>query len=284
MLPEDMDKAWSKMWAESHSKARAKPDFGEGKESYAGRLSQAQYALHRVCEDSLEAIVEGCQRELFAMYGSIANMGKVRKTGKEFTFRTQDGGQIKSSVLVPDRFAIPNAVSTLVLVRDLRAHYREAGIDPDRLAEHLPTWGDVVRDKCYSQLVEYGGFNIKLGQALESESSDHTEWNQRRCHRPDAQGVHAVTEAGDIDLQAHRTFEKTLSCYDELYQCSEGAGQTQSTSKGMESAFSPITVIGKSKGPAKLRALDGIAKLEKREIDTDPSSWKVKRFKFKLET
>ena len=260
MLPEDMDKAWSKMWAESHSKARAKPDFGEGKESYAGRLSQAQYALHRVCEDSLEAIVEGCQRELFAMYGSIANMGKVRKTGKEFTFRTQDGGQIKSSVLVPDRFAIPNAVSTLVLVRDLRAHYREAGIDPDRLAEHLPTWGDVVRDKCYSQLVEYGGFNIKLGQALESEFSDHTEWNQRRCHRPNAQGVNAVTEDGDIDLQAHRTFEKTLSCYDGLYQCSEGAGQTQSTSKGMESAFSPITVIGKSKGPAKLRALDGIAR------------------------
>ena len=187
-------------------------------------------------------------------------MGKVRQTSEEFTFRTQDGGQLKSSVLVPDIFAIPNAVSTYVLVRDLRAHYRERGFDPDRLAEHLPTWGDVVSDKCLEQLVKYGGFNIKQGQSLGSESSDRAEWNQRRCHRPDAQGVHAVTEAGDIDLEAHRTFEKTLSCYPELYQCSEQAGQTQSTSKGMEAAFSPITVIGKSKGPAKLRMLDAIAR------------------------
>jgi hypothetical protein len=263
MLPEDMEKEWAKEWAESHSKARATPDFEVGKESYAGRLSQAQYALHSVCEDSLEAIVEGCQRELFGMYGSIANMGKVRKTVEEFNFFTQDGGQsrqVKSSVLVPDKFAIPNAVSTLVLVRDIKAHYEEQGIDPDRLAEHLPTWADVVHGESFNELVQFGGFTIEPGQASRNKSLDRKEWNQRRCHRPDPQSVRAVTAAGDTDLVAHQTFEKTLSCYSKLLQCSEEAGQTQGTSKGMESTFSPITVIGKSKGPAKLRMLDGIAR------------------------
>jgi hypothetical protein len=259
MLPEDMQKAWSEMWAKSHSRMRAKQDFDEGMESYAGRLSQAQYALHCVCKDSAEAIIEGCQRELFALYGFIANMGKTRKTEEEFTFSEQDGAHFKSRVLLPDTFAVPNAVSAFIMARDLREHYREQGIEPDVLAEHLPTWGNVVRDEYLKELIEYGGFNIEPGQALEAEYTSREEWDDRRCHRP-AIGVRAVRGDGSVDLDAYRKFERTISCFDKLYQCSEGAGHVQGTSKGMESTFSPITVIGKSKGPAKHRLLDAIAR------------------------
>ena len=245
LLPADSQRAWSEWWTESHPHMKARPDFQEGCDSQAGRLSQAFWLLRRVCDDSAEAIIQATQRELFALYGSLANMNKTLLTEK-YTFRNPDGGTFDSPVLIPDKFAIPNTVSQFVMVRDLRAHYREKGIEPDELMQHLPTWGRVVGDICFAQMAEFGGFNVELGQATANNSITREEWDRRRCHKPNHQGANVVKPVSngealqDLDEAVYQNFEKTLSCFADLHQSSEEAGHILGTSKGMESIFSHI--------------------------------------------
>ena len=240
-------------------------DFQEGCDSQAGRLSQAFWLLHRVCDDSAEAIIQATQRELFAFYGSLANMNKTLLT-EEYTFRNPDGGTFDSPVLIPDKFAIPNTVSQFVMVRDLRAHYREKGIEPDELMKHLPTWGRVVGDKCLAQMAEFGGFNVEPGQATANHSITREEWARRRCHKPNHQGAHVVKAVANgealqqIDESVYEKFEKPLSCFADIHQCSEEAGHILGTSKGMESNFSHITVNARSKNSSTFRTLEAFGR------------------------
>ena len=265
LLPADSQRAWSEWWTESHPHMKARPDFQEGCDSQAGRLSQAFWLLRRVCDDSAEAIIQATQRELFALYGSLANMNKTLLTEK-YTFRNPDGGTFDSPVLIPDKFAIPNTVNQFVMVRDLRAHYREKGIEPDELMKHLPTWGRVVGDKCFAQMAEFGGFNVEPGQTTANHSITREEWARRRCHEPNHQGAYVVKAVSNgealqqLDESIYENFEKPLSCFADLHQCSEVAGHILGTSKGMESIFSHITVNARSKPSSTFRALEAFGR------------------------
>ena len=192
MLPEDSRRAYDEMLAKSHSAMKAGPDFNEGRNSHAGRVSQAYWLLRQVCQNNIDRIVKGGQRELFAVYGWVAAMGKTCLT-EEIAFRSPDGVVSTSRVVVADKFAVPNAVSTLVAARDLGAHYAEQGIDGDALMMHLPSWASVLGPEARPQLVAFGGFNTTLGVGTANAQMSFKEWDMRRCHAPDAAGPQVVT-------------------------------------------------------------------------------------------
>ena len=233
MLPEDSLELWK--WA--HEKQIQKnPDLGvggEGWDSYAARISRGQWLAIQVFEDCVSAITKrncGMHRELFGVSGFMANMATVIKSVTQYTIRGSGGKTFRSSVVIPGQFAQANAANALVMGRDLLAHYRNKGIGSGDVLKRLPTYCGTWSEEGMQQLQDY--------------------ICQPDGRNPTGAGAKVIDENGQVDLKAYKDLKQPLSFYPIPDKCSRQAGSILNNSKKVEASFSPMTVIGNTKGNA----------------------------------
>ena len=221
MLPEDSLELW-------------KQDFPllaqQERESYAVRVSQAQWLTRRVTEDCVAAVVAthgGMHRELFGISGWIANMGKSMKSLDVYKIFLPSGTAVESQLVIPCEFAVPNAVNALVQARDLVAHYEKMGISKPELVKRLPTycqwWNDLEQ------------LNPYIRQEKGVASADGSK----------------VIDSKGLNISPI----KPLSCFPQVDKCSRQASTCICNSKPVESSFSPMKVVGRGKGQASFALL-----------------------------
>lgn len=226
MLPEDSLKLWEK--------AHPKHVVGVvGWNSVPARISQGQWLAIQVFEDCVAAITKrncGMHRELYGASGFIANMGMAIKSILQYSIRLADGKNIRSSVVIPGPLARSNAANAFVMGRDLLAHYRNKGISTEDVLKRLPTYCGTWSQEGMQQLLQY--------------------IRQRHGREPSENGATVMDSRGQIDLEAHKELKLPLSCFHIPDKCSRQAKSILNNSKKVESSFSPLTVIGRSKGHA----------------------------------
>ena len=233
MLPEDSLELWK--WAHE-KKIQNNPDLsvgGEGWDSYAARISRGQWLAVQVFEDCVGAITKrncGLHRELFGVSGFMANMATVIKSITQYTIQRPDSKKFRSSVVIPGQFAQANAANALVMGRDLLAHYRNKGIGSDEVLKRLPTYCKTWSEEGMQQLLEY--------------------ICQPEGRNPSGAGAKVIDKFGQVDLKAYKDLKQPLSFYPIPDKCSRQAGSILNNSKKVESSFSPMTVIGNTKGNA----------------------------------
>ena len=244
MLPDDSLQHWKQ--ANSHlaeltagsagSNASAKhKQLFQGLESFAARVSQAQWLVMRVAEDCVNAIVRvhgGMHRELFGISGWIANMGKSIKSPHAHKIQQPGGATVQSQVVIPDKFAVPNAVNAFVQARDLLAHYEKMGIQKGELLKRLPTYC-----RWWATLEQLKGF---INQEVKRVSGD---------------GQQTIGRDGYLIFGAHTSLLKPLSFFPEADKCSRQASTCLCNSKPVESSFSPMKVVARGKGQARFALL-----------------------------
>jgi hypothetical protein len=239
MLPEDSQKRWAEAnpkMAELIAKIPGQDadskhtQFYEGNETYAARVSQAQWLVLQTVRASAEALcnnVRGMHRELYGVSGWIANMGKSQRSDRVQRVQMPGGKIEESPLVIPGNLSLPNAVNAYVQARDLLAHYEGKGISRDELVKCLPTycqwWLDV------DQIRDF------INQTVGSDSQD---------------GPRVIDTCGAGYSKAQECLLKPLSCFPQLDQCSAQASACINNSKVVESSFSPMKVIGRSKGIA----------------------------------
>ena len=274
MLPEDS----LKRWAESKSKAAdliascpgqdasaRHRQLYEGHDTYGSRVSQAQWLVRQVVQSCAEAICRpqrGMHRELFGVPGWIANMGKTRLTNDVLRIQKPGGGIIESKLVIPDSLALANAVNAFIQARDVMAHYEGKGTSKEKLVKCLPTycrwWQDADQIRGY--------INQLRSEGLDSQD-----------------GPNVIDSSGAVDSDF--IFPKPLSCFPEPNTCSIEAAACICTGKPVESSFSPMKVVGRSKGQAGFALLSMIyrrhnfvtAGLDSKEIITRDKAlyWKA---------
>lgn len=227
-------------------------------DSYAARMSQAQWLFIQTAENAARCITDAMQRELFAISGPIANLGNTRRM--EVLLRTECAGNGRTTVVVPTTFAKPNAVVALVMGRDLLAHHVEKdGMPADEVLKRLPTYARVWSEEGQKQLRQYfetdeAGIEAQIVDAQASLDA----W---------------VKTDGTPTPWASTVLSKTVSAYNVLDRCSQEAAHVQSTSGPCEAAFSIVSVIGKMKGFLGIEGTDMLfRKLNYPSCSVDPAA------------
>jgi len=242
MLPEDSQKRWAEAHPEmaeliskipgQHANSKHTQLYA-GSESFAARVSQAQWLLLQTVRACTNALCDnGMHRELYGVSGWIANMGKSQETSRAYRIQMPNGSIVVSPLVIPGEHAFANAVNAYVQARDLLAHYEEKGISKKELVKKLPSycqwWMDVdqIRD-----------FFNQTGKSA---------WRD---------GPKVIDSGGAVDSKAHESLLKPLSFFPQLARNSADASACINNSKVVESSFSPMKVIGRSKGQAKFAFL-----------------------------
>ena len=257
MLPEDSMHIWKRCF----------PELAEDEyvDSYVARMSQAQWLFVQVAEDVVEAVIKWCLRELYHMYGFIANTGKTVKSNKAYTFEKADKTTYQSEALIPGPFAHANAVVTLVQGRDMIAHYKELGISREELLRRLPKpVAGCLSEEGTNQIRQFLGINedadnafLELIAKIGGDEAVNAPF-YRGCHLPEEGRDRAVKEDGRFDLSLYRQLRKATSCFPKLVQHSAEASNTQSTSKPIEGAFSPLTANARVRGAPEMPLMSGV--------------------------
>lgn len=238
ILPEDSLQFWKEAnpklaevmakSPDSNASARHK-QFFEGQGSRAARISQAQWLVKRVAEDCVNAIVRvhgGMHRELFGISGWIARMGQSIMSPDSHKIPLPGGSTVDSQIVIPCKFAVPNAVNAFVQARDLLAHYENMGIQKGELLKRLPTYC-----RWWDSLEQIMGF---IKQKVKFVSSDGQQM---------------------IDRDGFLIVGVPLSFFPEVDKCSRQASTCLCNSKPVESSFSPLKVVARGKGQARFALL-----------------------------
>ena len=242
MLPEDSQKRWAEAYPEmaeliakipsQHADAKHTQLYA-GSESFAARVSQAQWLLLQTVRACANALCDnGMHRELYGVSGWIANMGRSQQTARAYRIQMPNGIIVVSPLVIPGDHALANAVNAYVQARDLLAHYEEKGISKHELVKKLPSYCQWWMD-----LDQIRGFFEQTGESA---------WRD---------GPKVIDSGGAVDSKAHESLLKPLSFFLILARCSADAGACINNSKVVESSFSPMKVIGRSKGQAKFAFL-----------------------------
>jgi hypothetical protein len=231
-------------------------DFYE--DSYAARMSQAQWLFIQTAENAARCITVAMQRELYAISGVIANMGKTRKV--DVVLSQQGGTSERATVLVPDTFSKANAVVALVMGRDLLSyHVKKDGLSVDEVLKRLPTYARAWSEEGLNQLMQY----------------IETDRTGIKAQIVDAEGCVdlLVRRGGKPTPWASAVLAKTVSAYSVLDKCSQEAANILATSSPCESAFSMVSVIGKMKGFLGMESTDMLfRKLNYYSCRVDPAA------------
>ena len=240
MLPEDSLELWKEDFPELARMTAEAPglnaDFKhrhiyEGRESFAAGVSQAYWLMLRVTRDCRQSLVKvhgGMHRELFQFSGWIASL-RLCKLSPQHRIRLKDGSEVLSSVVMSHDLARASAANLFVLSRDLIAHYQQQGIGPEEVQKRLPTYCQALFAK--EELEQF--FSQREGRAqLEGD------------------GPSVLDADGFVDIEAHRSLKKPVSCYPVLYASCQQACACLCNSKLVESSFSPLKVILRAKGQA----------------------------------
>ena len=163
-------------------------------------------------------------REVYGVAGFIANMiGKAVKTVC-LSLRLPNGSKVDSHVVIPDKFARPNAANALVQGHDLVAHCLHHGLTREELCQHTVRCGPRTACRNFSNLS--GG-------------------SVNRYHK-------CLTPKGDVDAAASAELKNPLSSYPDLDRCSMEASACLCNSKQVESSFSPLSTFTNWKGTVNL--------------------------------
>jgi hypothetical protein len=218
-------------------------------------MSQAEWLFVQVSEDVALSVIKWCLRELYHMFGFIANTVKTVKSKDTFTFKKADGTTYQSEVLIPGSFARANAAVALVQVRDMIAHYKEKGISPEEFLKRMPKpVAGFLSEEGMKQIKQFLGINNDSDDAfLEYIGKNGGEMAQnarkyRGCYLPDPSRDRVVKLDGSVDLEAYMRLPKTISFFAKLSQHSAEASNTQTTSKPIEGGFSPLTANARVRG------------------------------------
>ena len=260
ILPEDSKEIWKRCF----------PDQADDN-SYVARMSQAQWLFAQVSEDVVLAIIKLMLRELYHMFGFIANAGKTTKSKDKYTFAKSDSTTYQCEVLIPGLFSHPNAVVALVQGRDMIATYKEKGVNREEFLKRMPKpVAGVLSEEGIQQIMQFLGIDEDADSAflkyiVEHPSSDKAENARfyRGCHLPDpSRNHHVATPDGKVDLVAYRRLPKAISCFEKLSRHSAEASNTQTTSKPIEGGFSILTANARVRGAAEMPLMSGIMQMD----------------------
>lgn len=229
MLPDDSLAHWKRTNPDLAKMTTTRPDSGacekhkqlfEGRESFAARVSQAHWLVGAIARDSIDALTRkdgGFHRELFGFSGFIANAGKSTSSADMYTFVQPNGETTQSHAVIIDVFSVPNAMNAFVQARDIVAHYESRGVSKAELAKRLPSYCRWWIDP--QQIQKF----IVQGR----EKSPLVRNGKGRS-----------TDLGVLPL----------SCFPNVDKCSREASACLCNSKKVESSFSPMKVVCRSKG------------------------------------
>jgi hypothetical protein len=258
IIPEDSKEIWKRCFPNQ-----------DDDNSYVARMSQAEWLFAQVSEDVVLAIIKFCLRELFHMFGFIANTGKTIKSHDTHTFAKADGTTYQSEVLVPGPFSHANAVVALVQGRDMLAHYKQQKVSRESFLKCMPKpVAGFLSEEGIKQIMQFLGIDEGSDSAFLEYIGKHggdavqNAPKYRGCHLPDPSRDLVVKIDGSVDLEAYRQLPKALSCYAKLSKHSAEASNTQTTSKPIEGGFSPLTANARVRGPAEMPLMSGIMQMD----------------------
>ena len=259
ILPEDSKEIWKRCF----------PDQADDN-SYVARMSQTQWLFAQVSEDVVLAIIKLMLRELYHMFGFIANAGKTTKSKDTYTFAKSDRTTYQCQVLIPGLFSHPNAVVALVQGRDMIATYKAKCVSREEFLKRMPKpVAGVLSEEGIKQIMQFLGIDEGSDSAFleyiaKNPGADKAENapKYRGCHLPDPSRDSVVKPDGAVDLEAYRRLPKAISCFAKLSQHSAEASNTQTTSKPIEGGFSPLAANARVRAAAEMPLMSGIMQMD----------------------